>query len=239
MKKIFAHPLFYYIFAVLGLGGMTLQFWYLRTGEDSKGLLDPWHPAIVITYLLLGLALVLTFLSYRHVHRPKVPARVRALGAGLAALLTAVSSGIFAYRQSYLLFILCVLATVSALYILQAHTKGNKPHYMAYSVFALCFMFYLISRYQACSAEPEIARYVFQILALVCMMMVFYQQAAIRAGTGRFRSYYFWRGMTLFLSLTAVPSAANPALYLAVALWLLVDPAPPAKPKDAKGSDAK
>lgn len=235
MKKIFSHPLFYYIFAVLGLGGMGLQFWYLRVAEDSKGLLDPWHPAAIATYVLLAVSLVLTFVTARYAHSPRIPIPARAAGAALAAVFTAIATGIFLYRESYLLFPLCALATVSAVYILWAYTTGRKPHYIAYGLFAVCFMFYLISRYQVCSAEPEIARYVFKILALVCMMMVFYQQAAIRAGTGRFRSYYFWRGMTLFLSLTAVPSSGNPTLYLAAVAWLLLDPAP----LPTKGSGAK
>lgn len=233
MKKIFSHPLFYYVFALLGLGGMGLQFWYFGSGEDAKGLLMPWHPGKIGTYILLALALVLTFASYRHVHRPKVPGRVRAIGAALAAVFTAIASGRFASQQRYLLFALCVSAAISALYILWAHTKNRRPHFIAYSIFAICFMFYLLSRYQAYSAEPEISRYVFKILALVSMMMVFYQQAAIRAGTGRFRSYFFWRGMMLFLSLTAIPSAEAPALYLSAAVWLMVDPAP----RSAKGSE--
>lgn len=233
MKKLFSHPLFYFVFALLGLGGMGLQFWYLGSGEDAKGLLTPWHPGKIGTYILLALALVLTFASYRHVHRPKVPGRVRAIGAALAAIFTAIAAGHFASGHRYLLFTLCVSAAISALYILWAHTKNRRPHFIAYSVFAICFMFYLLSRYQAYSAEPEITRYVFKILALVSMMMVFYQQAAIRAGTGRFRSYYFWRGMMLFLSLTAIPSAETPALYLSAAMWLMVDPAP----RSAKGSE--
>ena len=233
MKKLFSHPLFYYIFALLGLGGMGLQFWYLQGGEDAKGLLTPWHPGEIGTYILLILALALTFASYRHAHSPKVPAKIRSVGAGLAALFTAVAAGNFAGEQRYWMFMLSVLATVSALYILWAHSKNRKPHYFSYSIFAICFMFYLLSRYQAYSAEPEITRYVFKILALVSMMMVFYQQAAIRAGTGHFHTYFFWRGMTLFLSLTAIPSAETPALYLSVALWLMLDPAP----RSAKGSE--
>ena len=43
-------------------------------------------------------------------------------------------------------------------------------------------------------------------------MLVFYQQTAIRAGTGRFASYHIWRSMTLFLTLTAIPSSGNPML---------------------------
>lgn len=234
MKKILAHPVFYYLFALLGLGAMGLQFWYLQVGADSKGLLRQ-HPAAIATWVLLACALVFTFLLARYTRIPNFSKGVRAGGAALAAIFTAIGAGVFAYRENYLLFVLCALSAVSAVYILWAYSAGKKPHYAAYSLFAVCFMFYLISRYQAWSAEPEITRYVYKILALVCMMMVFYQQSAIRAGKGRFCSYFFWHGMTLFLSLTAVPSSANPALYLAAALWLLVDPAP----RPAEGSGGK
>lgn len=225
MKKIFSHPIFYYSFFFLGLGAMGLQIWYRELGVDGKGLLIPGHPAATATYVLLACVLVLNLVSGAYACTPQFSPAVRAGGAALAAVFTAIAAGVFAYKESYLLFILCVLTTVCAVYILWAYSSGKQPRYTAYSLFALCFMFYLISRYQAWSAEPEIARYVFKILALVCMMMAFYQQAAIRAGRGRFRSYYFWHGMTLFLSLTAVPSSGNPALYLAAATWLLVDPA--------------
>ena len=233
MKKCFSHPLFYYSFALLGFGGLGLQFWYLQGGEDAKGLLTLGHPGQVGAYLLLALALVLSLISCRQIQSPRIPAKIRSLGTVLAALFFAVAAGSFVREGRYLLFALSALALVSTLYILWAHSKSRRPHYLAYGIFVIYFMLYLLSRYQTYSAEPEISRYVFKILALVSMMMVFYQQTAIRAGVGRFRTYHFWRSMTLFLSLTAIPSAEVPALYLATALWLMLDPGPRA----AKGSE--
>ena len=231
MKKLFSHPLFYGIFATLGLAGMGLQFWFFQSAEDSKGLFTGYHPASFATFALLALTVVLTVLSAPHIRTPQLSPIIRSVGAALSSVFTAIAAGVLLYRGNILLFGLCALSTISAVYILWAQTTGRKPHYSAYSVFAVCFMFYLISRYQAYSAEPETARYVFKILALVCMMLVFYQQAAIRAGTGRFRSYHFWRSMTLFLSLTAVPASGNPMLYLAAAIWLMADPLPRPVPK--------
>lgn len=226
MKKLFSHPFFYCIFAALGLAAMGLQFWFFQSAPDSKGLLTGWHPANLATYALLVLAVVLTCMSGQYIRAPRLSSIIRSVGAALSCVFTAIAAGVLLYRGNFLLFGLCALSTVSAVYILWAQTAGRKPHYGAYSVFAVCFMFYLISRYQVYSAEPETARYVFKILALVCMMLVFYQQAAIRAGTGRFRSYHFWRSLTLFLSFAAIPASGNPMLYLAAAIWLLVDPLP-------------
>lgn len=231
MKKFFSHPLFNYIFAVLGLGGLILQACFLGSAEDAKGLLTAWHPAHVITYLLLVATAVLAFLSAPYVRTPNLPTPVRCVGAALGSVFCAIAAGVLLRNGNHLSFGLCLLSTISAVYILWAQTTRRKPHFIAYCAFAVCFMFYLISRYRAYSAEPETARYVFKILALICMMLVFYQQAAIRAGTGRFRSYHFWRSMTLFLALTAIPSAGNPMLYLFAAIWLLVDPLPRPTPR--------
>ena len=226
MKKFFSHPLFYCIFALLGIVGMGLQFWFLQDAPDQKNLLVAGHPASLLSFGLLIMVLVLTFASMKHIQAPLLSPSIRSVGAAMTAGFTAIAAGVLLSRQNYLLFGLCTLSALSALYILWAQTTRRKPHYGAYNVFAVCFMFYLISRYQANSAEPETGRYVFQILALVCMMLVFYQQAAIRAGTGRFGSYHVWRNLALFLSLTAMPGSHNPLLYLAGAVWLLVDPLP-------------
>lgn len=232
MKKILSHPLFYCIFALLGLAGMGLQYWFFASATDSQGLLISWHPAAILTFVLLAAVLALAILSAPHIRAPQLSVPIRSAGAALGSVFCAVAAGMLLQKGNYLVFGLCVLSTVSSLYILWAQTTHRKPHFSAYTVFAVCFMFYLISRYRAYSAEPEAARYVFKIMALVCMMLVFYQQAAIRAGSGRFFSYHVWRSLTLFLSFTALPTSGNPMLYLSAAMWLLVDPLP--RPKEDK-----
>ena len=230
MKKFFSHPLFYSTFALLGLMGMGLQYWFFADAPDSNGLLMSWHPAAILTFLLLAAVLALAVLSAPHVQVPQLSGPIRSIGALLGSVFCGVAAGILLHKGNYLVFGLCVLSTLSSLYILWAQTTHRKPHFCAYAAFAVCFMFYLISRYRVYSAEPETARYVFKIMALVCMMLVFYQQAAIRSGTGRFFSYHVWRSLTLFLTFTALPNAGNPMLYLFAAMWLLADPLP--RPKE-------
>lgn len=226
MKKLFSHPLFYCVFALLGLAGMLLQFWFFGLTPDSRGLMPRWHISGILTTLVLALTLVLVFLSRRHIRFPKHPVMVRAVGAVLAALFTGISAWVMLDHQHYLTAILAALAALGSLYVVWARFRSQRVFYGVYAVFALCYMFYLISRYRDWSAEPETLHYAYQLLALVCMMLVFYQKAALQAHTGRFSSYHLWHSLATVLSLTAVPSASNPMLYLAGAIWLILDPSP-------------
>ena len=161
MKKIFSHPLFYAVFALLGLLGMGLQYWFFADAPDSSGLLLSWHPAAILTFVLLAAALALAILSAPHIQVPQLSTPIRAAGAALASVFCAVAAWILLRKGNHLVFALCVLSTVSSLYILWAQTTHRKPHFSAYAFFAICFMFYLISRYRVYSAEPETALYVF------------------------------------------------------------------------------
>lgn len=226
MKKLFSHPLFYCIFALLGLAGMALQFWFFGLTPDARGLMPAGHISGILTCVVLAIALVLIFLSRPYIRFPKQPVLVRAAGAVLAAVFAGISAWVMLQQQHYLTAILAALAALGSLYVVWARFRTHRVFYGVYAVFALCYMFYLISRYRDWSAEPETLRYVYQLLALVCMMLVFYQKAALQARTGRFSSYHLWHSLATVLSLTAIPSATNPMLYLAGAIWLILDPSP-------------
>ena len=238
MKKFFSHPLFYCIFAALGLVGMALQFWFFSIAPDSRGLMPARHISGILTALVMAAALALLLLSRRHIQFPRNPLLVRIVGAVLAAIFTGISAGVMFSQSHRLTGILAALAAAGCLYVVWARLRSQRVFYGVYAVFALCYMFYLISRYRDWSAEPETFRYLYQLLALVCMMLVFYQKAALQLHTGRFTSYHMWHGLATVLSLTAVPSAANPMLYLAGAIWLILDPSPrPHLRADPQGSD--
>lgn len=226
MKKVFSHPLFYCVFAVLGLIGCGLQIWFVNTPPDAKGLLPVWHPATVLTLVLLAVTVVLALLSARHVQQPKYPVAIRALGGAMAGFFTAIAALRLLQQGSYFLAVLAVLATLSAAYVVWSRLHKKSAAYGVYAVFAVLFLFYLISRYRVWSSEPETARYAFKLLALVCMMLAFYQKAAILAHTCSYRAYHLWCSLSLVLSFTALPTTENPMLYLSAGIWLLLDPSP-------------
>lgn len=232
MKKLFSHPKFYHVYLLLGLLGMAAQFWFSSVKPDAAGLLPQWHPATVITAVLMVITAVLAVLTTPFIRMPSYPALVRAIGAAVAAVFMLISAIVLFVRADILSGILALLASLGSVYVSFCRTKKQKVHYAVYALFALCYMFYLISCYRLWSAEPETVRYVFQLLALVCAMLVFYQKAALHARTGKFATYHFWRCMTLVLSLTAIPGAVNPTLYLAAAVWMVLDSSPRHPKKD-------
>jgi hypothetical protein len=229
MKKLFSHPLFYACFTLLGVMAMALQFWFCSIPTDEAGLLPVWHVSTTLTITVVLLGAVLALMSTPHIRIPQHPALVRAVGAALAAVLTVISAVVLLGRKDVLTGVLALLAGLGSVYVALCRLKKWQVHYSVYALFALCFMFYLISCYRGWSAEPETVRYLFPLLALVCAMLVFYQKAAFSARIGNFSSYHFWRCTTLVLSLAAIPTSKTPLLYLTAALWMALDSAQPQK----------
>lgn len=234
MKKLFSYPKFYTVFTLLGLLGMAVQFWFTALKPDEAGLLPEFHASMAITVVLVIVTAVLAVLTTPFIQMPSHPAMVRAVGASMTAAFMLISAIVLFLRGDVLSGVLALLAALGSVYVAVCRIKKRKVHYTVYALFALCFMFYLISCYRVWSAEPETARYVFQLLALVCAMLVFYQKAALHARTGKFATYHFWRCMTLMLCLTAIPGAANPTLYLAAAVWMILDSSPRPQRKETK-----
>lgn len=233
MKKLFSHPNFHFAFPLLGLLGCGLQLWFSTAQPDSRGLLPQFHPATVLTVVLVALSALLAILSASHVQPPRYSAAVRAVGAAMGGAITAISAVLLLMQKNTVSGVMAILSVLASVYAVWARLSKKKLPFWVYALFAIYHMLYLISRYQAWSAEPEIVRFAFQLLALVCSMLLFYQKAALHARSGKFGLYHFWHSMALMLCLTAIPCAQNPTVYLSAAIWLLLDPSPRPRPKEA------
>jgi len=231
MKKLFSHPLFYISFILLAILSCSLQVWFFSIRPDAAGLLPQGHIATWLTFGVLAFTAVLAILTTPYMQVPNLPIKGRIVGAFTAAAFMAVSAVLIFARGDVLCGILAILAAGGSVYVGLCRIRRQKVHYIAYALFAVCFMFYLISRYRVWSAEPETVRCIFQLLALVCAMLVFYQNAALHARTGRFSTYHFFRCVTFVLCITAIPGAYDPFLYLAAAIWMMLAASPRKKEK--------
>ena len=168
MKKLFSEPLFFIAFILLAIAGCALQVWYFSIPADAAGLLPAGHISTYATVGVLVVTAVLALLATPHMQVYNMSATVRCVGAFAAAGFMAVSAVLIFLRGDLFCGALAAIAALGSVYVGLCRLRRGKVHYTAYALFAVCFMFYLITRYRVWSAEPETARYLFQLLALVC-----------------------------------------------------------------------
>ena len=219
-------PKYLPVFAlVFGTIGFLLRIWLFAGGLDGKGLIIPRHPANILSYVLLALALGVLFLallelSGKPAHKklfPKNPAALFGALAGSVCLLISVLSNSAAGA------VLLVLGIAAALGmavggILQWGEK--RPHVLCHGVIALYMMLHLILQYKQWSAEPELQEYFFCLLACIFVMLTAYHRATLDNLYGSRRWFAFFNYGSGFLCLICLHSA-NWLFYLSFALWCL------------------
>lgn len=217
------------VFALGGLAAMVLRFWLLKAGLDDRGLLVTSHLGSVLSYgLCFGLPITLLALLWKDkpaLHfaaSPLTAAGFFALAVGLAfagwkllavtVLTMHLATGIFGIAGA-----LC--AVVAGVYAL----KGYKTHPLFFCPGALFFACFLYCRYQQWSGEPELQRYVFQLLSAVLSMLALYQRSALAVNIGSSKRYLLWSRSAVLMCLAAIPGSQLPLLWIAMAVFFALD----------------
>ena len=217
------------IFALGGFVAMLLRFWLLKTGVDDRGLLITEHWGSILSYVLcLGLPLAFVFLlgkKKQNLHfAPNALASVgffiQAVGFGLAAW-TLLSYTTLAMRTATGVFglLAAVCAVVAGIFAI----RGYRTHPLFFCPGALFFACFLFCRYQQWSAEPELQRYVFQLVAAVVSMFALYQRSALGVNIGYSKLYLLWSRSAILLCLAAIPGSQLPLLWLSLAMSFALD----------------
>lgn len=215
-----------------GIIGFFMQCWLFSTANE-RGLLPQTHFAGIASFLLLAMTLAICFLGARQ-EKEICPDRLflayppAAAGIFLSAVGFAVS-GFTVSGVSFLAFLtpLCGLLTGAALaYVAYCRLKGLQSEGILHCVIPV----YLILRTMACcgtwSAEPQLLRYFFPLLACILLMMASYYRAALALGTADCRRYVFFSQAALFCCCLSC-RGSDWLFYLSAALWLSWDcPAP-------------
>lgn len=229
MKQLSKPPVSAAVFALGGIAAMLLRFWLLGSGVDDRGLLITGHLGSILSYILCFTLpiclLVLLGKGKRSVRfSPTVLTAVGffalAVGLGIAAwrLLSSTSlvmhtaTGIFGIAGA-----LCAL--VAGIYAL----RGFKTHPLFFCPGALFFACFLFCRYQQWSAEPELQRYIFQLVAAVLSMVSLYQRSALGVNIGSGKRYLIWSRSAILLCLAAIPGSQLPLLWMAMAVFFALD----------------
>ena len=115
-----------------------------------------------------------------------------------------------------------VAAAVTAILSVWSLLGGKKPlaHAMADIPTVLFFILCLLCSYRTWSAEPEIQRYCYRLLALVCLMMAAYQRSAVWLGMGKGSLFLGTGILGVYFAFAAGADPGFTVLFLTLGVWM-------------------
>lgn len=207
--------------ALAGVAALLLRWRLLTTGVDDKGLLTAGQPLAMISWVLTGCVILLTVaFVWKHrnekiaVHRSPVGTVARILAMAAAAVL---------FRDGTLLgsatsLAAAATAVVSVVELFQSKKRLSPA--VAGIPTVLFFMLCMLSCYRVWSAEPEIQRYCYRLLALACLMMAAYQSSAISLGMGKSGLFLGAGFLGVYFAFAASADPGFTVLFLALGVWM-------------------
>ena len=86
----------------------------------------------------------------------------------------------------------------------------------------LCYLLCLLALYRGWSSEPEVQRYAFSLLALVCLMFATYARSAVILGVGKCGLFLGAGFLGVYFAFGAAADPVFTGVFLAMGLWLLL-----------------
>lgn len=228
MKHLSKLPVLTGLCAGLGLVNLCVRQWLLSSGTDEKGLLVASHPGTVLSLLLLAACVCVLCLALRQ----KQVYRFRNSPLSIVSMVMfAIGYGFTAWKLlsnprqtlSIIAAALGILSAMCALFIAFALFRKLRLHPLVYCPFVLFFMFFLVCRYQQWSGEPELQRYLFQMLSVVSLMISAYHRAALEADKKGVRIYLLVSRAAVFFCIAAIPGSVYGVLYGCAAVAIILD----------------
>lgn len=212
-----------------GALGLFLRLIIAMGGTDDKGLYPKNHPAWIILCILSVAVIAAVYLLTRQVgadqrYETNFPASLPgAVGAGLAAVGIAFAVfDIFAFDVLSILVFVVGLASMGGLFLAAyCRLQGKKPHFLCHAAPAVFFALRLFLLGKELGAEPEVSRYLFEMLASLAMVPACYQLWGFDVDLGKRDKCLFWTLTAAYLCVVAIVGMENWLLYLCCAAWLL------------------
>lgn len=213
-----------------GILGLVLRLWLLGS-RDTERLLPSNHPAFWLMNLLAAgvvAALILLLRSPGKTGKYYDNFPKSTLG-GTGAILAAVSLfggllGELISRPDSMTF-LCdlfgLLAVFSLAFTGYCRLIRKRPNFLFHTILCIFFTLRLICQYRSWSGNPQPATYVWELLAIVCLMLSAYHRAAFDLNSGKRRPLAFYSLCALFFSTISLAGSGSKLFYLSAILWLL------------------
>lgn len=210
-----------------GLVCAGLRWLLFRNHTDALGLLETGTPVETGIFLLTGLCLVLFALAARRgweAGENKLAAPGQMLG-GLGIFLTALThSGQMAGPVGTLWKILGLIAGICLIVQGVCTLKKRKVPFLLPLAVCVFFLLHLIDNYRGWSSQPQLQKYLFDLLASLSLTFFSYYDAAWKVSLGKPKTRIFSGLCAVYFCLAAIPGTPEfTALYALCALWALTD----------------
>lgn len=209
-----------------GLVCAGLRWLLFRNHTDALGLLETGTLVETGIFLLTGLCLVLFALAARRgwAGENKLAAPGQMLG-GLGIFLTALThSGQMAGPVGTLWKILGLAAGICLIVQGVCTLKKRKVPFLLPLAVCVFFLLHLIDNYRGWSSQPQLQKYLFDLLASLSLTFFSYCDAARRVSLGKPKTRIFSGLCAVYFCLAAIPGSPEfTVLYALCALWALTD----------------
>lgn len=209
-----------------GLVCAGLRWLLFRNHTDALGLLETGTLVETGVFLLTGLGLALFALA---AHRGwagenKLAAPGQMLG-GLGIFLTALThSGQMAGPVGTLWKILGLAAGICLIVQGMCTLKKRKVPFLLPLAVCVFFLLHLIDNYRGWSSQPQLQKYLFDLLASLSLTFFSYCDAARKVSLGKPKTRIFSGFCAVYFCLAAIPGTPEfTVLYALCALWALTD----------------
>ena len=212
-----------------GALGLFLRLLLRLAGTDDRGLYPANHPAWIILCILSILFIAFLWLLTRDVgadqrYKRNFPASLPGAVGNLAGAL-GLAVAAFDSRGTELLHLLTfpfgIAAAAGLALAAFCRFSGRKPHFLCHALPAGFFALRIFVLGQALGAEPEIHRFLFEMLVSLAMIPACYQLWGFDVDQGRREKSLFWSLTAAYLSIVAIVGMENWLFYLCMTLWLL------------------
>lgn len=209
-----------------GLVCAGLRWLLFRNHTDARGLLETGTLVETGIFLLTGLCLVLFALAARRgwAGENKLAAPGQVLG-GLGIFLTALgNSGQMAGPVGTLWKILGLAAGICLIVQCVCTLKKRKVPFLLPLAVCVFFLLHLIDNYRGWSSQPQLQKYLFDLLGILSLTFFSYCDAARKVSLGKPKTRIFAGLCAVYFCLAAIPGTPEfTVLYALCALWALTD----------------
>ena len=210
-----------------GLVCAGLRWLLFRNHTDALGLLETGTLVETGIFLLTGLCLALFALAARRgweAGENKLAAPGQMLG-GLGIFLTALgNSGQMAGPVGTLWKILGLVAGICLIVQGVCTLKKRKVPFLLPLAVCVFFLLHLIDNYRGWSSQPQLQKYLFDLLGILSLTFFSYCDAARKVSLGKPKTRIFSGLCAVYFCLAAIPGTPEfTVLYALCALWALTD----------------